>query len=40
MVAVLAEVEVSLRFADLKLVELGDLSDSPSGPNSDLTTSF
>lgn len=35
----LSEGEVSLRFADLKLLELGDLSDFLSGPKSDLTTS-
>lgn len=35
----LSEGEVSLRFADLKLLELDDLSDFPSGPKSDLTTS-
>lgn len=35
----LSEGEVSLRFAGLKLLGLSDLSDSPSGPKSDLTTS-
>lgn len=39
MVVVLAGGEVSLRFTDLKLLELGDVSDSPSGPKPDLTTS-
>lgn len=34
----LFEDEVSLRFADLKLLELSDLSDFPPAPKSDLTT--